>query len=288
MKRALVPLVVAALAAALAAGQPGCHRERKSQGDASPGVLGSSITTASAPAVSASPAGGASAGVAGLVDLDVARPGVTGASRAGAAPSSTAGAGAASPAPGMIPDPSAPARGPFDQDAWLASRGAAWRPDASCWSTLATSPPRRINMCSCHKTLRLAEIELMACSRGREQESSAVPFVTHTVLYASRGGALQAVLDAPTGATLDECAPDTAIPCSVALDLRVEGDAVRLEEPAGATPACDHPWIASNKPLPGATDGNSASRQRIRATYRRICSSRGRYVWQRGALRRAP
>ncbi|WP_437746764.1 hypothetical protein WMF39_18175 [Sorangium sp. So ce1504] len=112
--------------------------------------------------------------------------------------------------------------------------------------------------------------------------------MTHTVLYASRGGALRAVLDVPTGAMLDDCAPGAPIPCRVALDVRVDGDAIQFEDAAGATSACDHPWITSNKPLPGATDGNIASRQRMRADYRRICSSRGRYVWQRGALRRAP
>ncbi|WP_437320875.1 hypothetical protein [Sorangium sp. So ce385] len=193
-----------------------------------------------------------------------------------------------SPAPATTAGPSAPAGTPFDQDAWLAARGAAWRPDASCWSTLATSPPQRINMCSCHQALSLPEVELMVCSRAREPEFDAAPVVTHTVLYAARGGVLQAVLDVPTGATLDECAPGAPIPCSVVLELRVEGSSIRLDDTAGTTPACDHPWIAANSPLPGASGGSSASGQRVHAAYRRICSSRGRYVWQRGALRRAP
>ncbi|WP_437276072.1 hypothetical protein WME90_33160 [Sorangium sp. So ce375] len=290
MKRAVASPTLVVLAAVLAASQPGCHRERESQGDASPGELGSSATTTSAPAASASPAGGASAGGAGPVDLDLdaALPGITGSSSAGAPPPSTAGAGAASPAPGMNPNPSTPVGKPFDQNAWLAARGAVWRPDASCWSTLATIPPQRLNMCSCHGALSLSDVELMECSRGREQDSTAVPFVTHTVLYAARGGALQPVLDVPTSATLDDCAPGTPIPCSVALELRIEGGAVRFADPAGMTPACDHPSIAANKPLPGASGWNSASWHRARATYRRICSARGRYVWQRGALRRAP
>lgn len=188
----------------------------------------------------------------------------------------------------MAAGPSTPVGKPFDQEAWLTARGAVWRPDASCWSTLTTIPPQRLNMCSCREALSLREIELMVCSRGREQDSTAVPFVTHTVLYAARGGALRAVLDVPTSAMLDECAPGTPIPCSVALDLRVEGDAVRFEAPVGTTPACDHPSIARNKPFPGASGWNSASWQGAPATYRRICNTRGRYVWQRGALRRAP
>ncbi|WP_437971219.1 hypothetical protein WMF04_18825 [Sorangium sp. So ce260] len=284
LKRALVPRVVAALAAALAAGQPGCHRERLPQGDASTGGLPSSVSALAAPA---SPSGAVSASGEGLNDLDAPRPGATGAPRSGS-PQSIADAGSVSPAPGTAAGPSASPGKPFDQDAWLAARGVTWRPDASCWSTLATSPPQRLNECSCHKTLSLAEIELMVCSRAREQESTAVPFVTHTVLYTARGGALRAVLDVPTGAMLDDCAPGTPIPCSVALDLRVEGDAVRFEELAGTTPACDRPSIAANKPLPGTSGWNSASWQGARATYRRICNTRGRYVLQRGALRRAP
>ncbi|WP_437528588.1 hypothetical protein WME79_45950 [Sorangium sp. So ce726] len=108
------------------------------------------------------------------------------------------------------------------------------------------------------------------------------------VLSGRRGGALRAALDVPTSAMLDDCGPDTPIPCSVALDVRVEGDAVRFEEPARTTPTCDHPSITANRPLPGPSHWNSASWQRARAAYRRICSTRGRYVWQRGALRRAP
>ncbi|WP_437588393.1 hypothetical protein [Sorangium sp. So ce1000] len=289
MKRAVASPSLVVLAAVLAAGQPGCHRERESQDEASPGAQGSSATTASAPATSASPAGGASGGGAGPVDLDAPHPGTTGSSRAGAPPPSTAGAGATSPAPGMITNPSTPVGKPFDQDSWLAARGVTWRPDASCWLTLATSPPQRLNDCLCRKTLDLPEAELMVCSRAREPEAEVLPAVLHTVLYAARGGALRAVLDVPTSVTLDDCAPRTPIPCSIALDVRVEGDAVRFEEPANRTmPACDHPWIASNKPIPGAAGWNSASWQRARATYRRICDTRGRYVWQRGALRRAP
>jgi hypothetical protein len=291
VKRAVASHTLVVLAAIIAASQPGCHRERKSQEDASPVEVSSSATTAGAPPASASPAGGASAGGAGPVDLDLdaARPGITGSSSPGAPPPSTAGAGAASPAPGVNPNPSAPGDKPFDQDAWLAARGAVWRPDASCWSTLATIPPQRLNMCSCHGALSLPEVELLECSRAREQDSTAVPFVTHTVLYAARGGAIRAVLDVPTRVTLDDCGPRSPIPCSVALDVRVEGDAVRFQETANrTTSACDHPSIAANKALPGASGWNSASWQRARATYRRICDTRGRYVWQRGALRRAP
>ncbi|WP_437603170.1 hypothetical protein WMF28_16280 [Sorangium sp. So ce590] len=284
MKRSLV---VAALAAALAAGQLGCHRERLPQGDASTGVLTSSASAVSAPAAPALPTGAASAGDAGLPDLDAAPLGTTGAPPSGS-PLSSAEAASASPAPGMSAGPSAPAGKPFDQDAWLAARGVTWRPDASCWSTLAAVPPQRLNVCSCHGALSLSAVELMVCPRAREPESEAAPVATHTVLYAARGGALRAVLDVPTGAMLDECAPGTPIPCSVALDLRVEGDAVRFEEPAGTTPACDHPSNATNKSLPGASGWNSASGQGAPATYRRICNTRGRYVWQRGALRRAP
>ncbi|AUX42553.1 hypothetical protein SOCE26_039860 [Sorangium cellulosum] len=177
---------------------------------------------------------------------------------------------------------------PFDQEAWLNARGVAWRPDASCWSTLATNPPQRINLCTCRNALSLPEIELLVCSRGREQESGAVPFVTHTVLYAPRGGALHVVLDAPTGASLDECAPGTPIPCAVALTLRVEGGAIHLEDTAGTPSACDDPWIAGNKALPVGSSWNNTSAQHVRGTYRRVCASRGQYVWQRGALRRAP
>ncbi|WP_441290184.1 hypothetical protein ACSRUE_06050 [Sorangium sp. KYC3313] len=197
MKRAVASHSLVVLAAIIAAIQPGCHRERKCQGDASPGELGSSTTTTtSAPAASASPAGSASTAGAGPVDLDLdaARPGITGSSSPGAPPPSTAGAGAASPAPGLNTNPSAPGNKPFDQDAWLAARGAVWRPDASCWSTLDTTiPPQRLNMCSCHGALSLPEVELIECSRAREQDSTAVPFVTHTVLYAARGGAIRAV-----------------------------------------------------------------------------------------------
>lgn len=128
----------------------------------------------------------------------------------------------------------------------------------------------------------------MVCSRAREPESEAAPVVTHTVLYAARGGVLQAVIDVPTGAMLDECAPGAPIPCSVVLDLRAEGSSIRFDDTAGTTPSCDHPSIAVNKPLPGASGWNSASLERARATYRRICNTRGRYVWQRGALRRVP
>jgi hypothetical protein len=188
----------------------------------------------------------------------------------------------------MNPGSSASAVGRFDQDAWLAARGTTWPPDASCWSTLVTSQPRRLNLCTCRDALVLPEVELLVCSLQREQDAAGVPFVTHTVLYASRGGVLQAVLDVPTGAMLDDCAPKSPIPCRVALYLRVDGDAIRLEDTAGMASACDHPWVASSKPVPGISDWNSASGLRVRATYRRVCDSRGRYRWERDALRRAP
>ncbi|WP_437931410.1 hypothetical protein WMF37_19915 [Sorangium sp. So ce291] len=277
-------LALASLAATLAAGPPGCHRERSPQGDASTGAL---APPASAPAASAAPSGSAAAGGGGPSGLEPARSGDAGALPAGSPPPA-ADAGAALPAPGTATGPGAPAGRPFDQDAWLAARGATWRPDDSCWSTLATSPPRRLNVCSCHGAIGLPEVELMVCSRAREPESGGAPAVTHTVLYAARGAAIRAVLDVPTGAMLDECAPGSPIPCRVALELRADGDAIRFEEAAGATSACDHPWIAANKPLQGASDGNSASGQRVRATYRRVCSSRGRYVSQRGSLHRVP
>jgi hypothetical protein len=184
--------------------------------------------------------------------------------------------------------PSAPADKRFDQDAWLSARGVRWQPDGSCWSTLATNPPQRLNMCACLNTLRLPEVELLVCSRGREQESEGVPFVTHTVLYAPRGDTLRVVLAVPTGATLDECAPGIPIPCAVVLNLRVDGAAIHLEDGAGPPSACDDPWIAGNKPLPGASPWNSPSGQRVRGIYRRVCGSRGRYIWKNGALRRTP
>ncbi|KYF87956.1 hypothetical protein BE17_44320 [Sorangium cellulosum] len=143
-------------------------------------------------------------------------------------------------------------------------------------------------MCSCHGAIGLPEVELMVCSRAREPESGGAPAVTHTVLYAARGAAIRAVLDVPTGAMLDECAPGSPIPCRIALELRADGDAIRFEEAAGATTACDHPWVAANRSIPGPSDGNSASGQRVRAIYQRVCSSRGRYVWQRGSLHRVP
>lgn len=284
MSCAIRPLALASLAAALAAGPQGCHRERSSKGDAATGVLASSTDTASAQAAGEAPPGSAAAGGGDPTGLDPARSGDARAHSAGSPPPAP-DAGAALPEPGSSANPGAPAGRPFDQDAWLAARGATWLPDASCWSTLATSPPRRLNVCSCHGAIRLPEVELMVCSRAREPESGGAPAVTHTVLYAARGGAVRAVLDVPTGAMLDDCAPGAPFPCRVALDLRAEGDAIRFEEAAGATPACDHPGIAANTPLPGASDGNSASGQRVRAAYRRVCGARGRYVWQRDALR---
>ncbi|MGK4005189.1 hypothetical protein WMF31_21350 [Sorangium sp. So ce1036] len=285
MMRAVVSPVLAALAAVLAAGQPGCHRDRLPQGDASTGALPSS---ASAAAASPSPAGSNAAAGGAMGHLDAARADATGATGQGAPPPSIGGAGAVSPVPGTTPGAGAPAGRPFDQDAWLAARGVAWRPDASCWSTLATSPPRRIHVCSCHEALSLPEIELMVCSRAREPDAAEGPFVTHTVLYAPRGGALEAVLDVPTGAMLDDCPPRSPIPCRVALELRVERGAIHLEEKSGAASACGHPGIMSSRPIPGASGWNSASGQRARAAYRRVCGARGRYGWERGMLRRAP
>ncbi|WP_437737528.1 hypothetical protein [Sorangium sp. So ce1335] len=281
MRRPVHLLVPVALAAAHAAGPPGCHRERSPQGDAATGALG---PPASAPAASAAAPGTAAAGAGDLNGLQAVSPGAAGAPLVGSPPPA-ANAGAALLAPGTGASPGAPAGGPFEKDAWLAAHGAAWRPDTSCWSTLATSPPRRLNVCSCRGAIRLPEVELMVCSHAREPESGGAPAVTHTVLYAARGGAIRAVLDVPTGAMLDDCAPGAPVPCRVALDLRAEGDAIRFEEAAGATLACDHPWIAASTPLPGASDWNSASGQRVRATYRRVCGARGRYVWQGDALR---
>ncbi|WP_437682189.1 hypothetical protein [Sorangium sp. So ce131] len=287
MKRAFVSAACAAFAAALAGYQLGCHRERLPQGNGATGALTASTSAATPTAAPAPPDGGAPAAAEGLADVDASRPNIAGSPGAGSPPPPVAGTASASAA-GAIAGPGAAVGSAFDQEAWLKARGITWRPDGACWSTLATNPPQRINMCTCRSALALSEIELLVCSRGREQESGAVPFVTHTVLYTPRGGALHVVLDVPTGATLDECAPGNPIPCAVALTLRVDGDAIRLEEAAGTPSACDDPWIAGNKPLPVGSPWDGASAQQVRGTYRRVCGSRGRYTWQRGALRRAP
>lgn len=286
--RTIASLVFAAVAGALAAGPLGCHRDRPPQGDAATGVLPASAGAASAPVASTSPVRGGSAAGGDLMGVGAARAGAAVSAHSASPPPSTAHAGSVSPAPAMSADPSAPADKRFDQDTWLSARGVRWQPDKSCWSTVATNPPQRLNVCACHDALHLPEVELLVCSRGREQESEAVPFVTHTVLYAPRGGTLRVVLDVPTGATLDECAPGTPIPCAVMLGLRVDGAAIHLEEGTGAPSACDDPWISADKPLPGASAWNSPSGQRVRGIYRRVCGARGRYTWQRGVLRHAP
>ncbi|WP_231864569.1 hypothetical protein WMF27_43815 [Sorangium sp. So ce281] len=198
---------------------------------------------------------------------------------------------AVAPIPAMTGGrPKVDAATPFDVDDWLTARGVRWRPDAACWSMLAVSPPQPVNDCSCSGTLVLPDAELLVCWRGREQKAALVPFVAHTVLYVAEGSALRPVLDVPSSAALDDCAPQNPAICRVAIVPRVEEGVLRFSDSAAAAAgsSCDDALNAVDAAHRSAAPESRAAWQSARDVYRRVCSGRGRYTWKGRALRRAP
>lgn len=171
----------------------------------------------------------------------------------------------------------------FDAERWLAARGVEqWPVDGACWERLAdpTDPDEpAINECLCRGTVTVGQRSLLWCQRPhRLPEATAVPFVTHTVLYAVDRGGLQLLLDVPTSTASTDCKAAVGEGCWVSLVLRGGAGGLRIGDgPAGS---CE----AALTELGERIRRGEPQLVELRSVYRRVCASRGRYHLRDGAL----
>lgn len=166
----------------------------------------------------------------------------------------------------------------FDVQAWLAAHGVPrWLPDPACWRAPEGQTLRAgsaTNECLCRGPMVVADRELLHCqSPHRQPEGAAVPYVTHTVLYAVERGRLRVMLDLPTSAAMEGCKADLSDVCWVALRVAPETGALRIAD--GPSGRCDETLAT----LDDLIRYGESWRAAWRTVARRICSSRGRYGW---------
>jgi hypothetical protein len=120
--------------------------------------------------------------------------------------------------------------------------------------------------------------ELLACTTSRERpQTGRVPFVEELIVYAVAARRLEPLLRLPIGAAMDDCLPGLERACRLVLGTASEPDALVVRE---RTPGDCREAFATLGRWPGGPDRGA------RATYQRICASRGRYEWRAGRLTR--